>query len=252
MFAVFGAAAAAQTGTGRLGTRTRRHIGLLAQAVGIAVLAVGMHAASLPVFLLAGIIAGAGAGVLFKSAVGHVATTATPARRGEALAGLFLASYLGLALLPAGLGVASRSMNVTAATTWFAAVVLALLAAVAVLTRHRGPTTSPEPANARPLQEHDGSAPHVHPPARIGLSPVCQGLVSAMLWSGDPLADYARGTEAGRDGAMGGQPEVAGAPPGGGARAITGGPSRADVRAAGTVFRERKTGLRAGGTGGAA
>jgi MFS family permease len=134
VFAVFGAAAAAQTGTGRLRALTRWYIGLLAQAVGMAVLAVGMHLASLPVFLLAGIVAGAGAGVLFKSAVGQVAGTAAPARRGEALAGLFLASYLGLAILPVGLGVASRSMGVTTATTWFTAVVLALLAAVAAAT----------------------------------------------------------------------------------------------------------------------
>ncbi|MFF8729252.1 MFS transporter [Streptomyces sp. NPDC015171] len=139
VFAVFGAAAAAQTGTGRLGARTRWYVGLLAQATGMAVLAVGVHLADLPVFLLAGIIAGVGAGVLFKSAVEYVAGAAAPAQRGEALAGLFLASYLGLALLPVGLGVASRSMSLSAATTWFTAVVLALLAAVAVLTRGRGP-----------------------------------------------------------------------------------------------------------------
>ncbi|MFE9171728.1 MFS transporter [Streptomyces kebangsaanensis] len=140
VFAVFGAAAAAQTGTGRLGARERWYVGLVAQALGMAVLTVGIHLASLRLLLLAGIIAGAGAGVLFKSAVGHVADTAAPARRGEALAGLFLASYLGLALLPVGLGVASRSMSPTGATTCLTAVVLVLLAAVAVRTRHRGPT----------------------------------------------------------------------------------------------------------------
>ena len=139
VFAVFGAAAAAQTGTGGLGERTRWYVGLLAQAAGMAVLAVGVHLAGLPVFLLAGILAGAGAGVLFKSAVGHVAATAAPAQRGEALAGLFLMSYLGLALLPVGLGVASLFMSLGDATTWFTAVVLALLAAVAVGARHHGP-----------------------------------------------------------------------------------------------------------------
>lgn len=144
VFAVFGAAAAAQTGTGRLGTRTRWYLGLLAQAVGMTVLAVGMRLGSLPVFLLAGITAGAGAGVLFKSAVGQVAATAAPAQRGEALAGLFLASYLGLALLPVGLGVASRSMSLTDATTWFTVVVLALLAAVAVRTSRHGAGTAAE------------------------------------------------------------------------------------------------------------
>ncbi|MFF7899065.1 MFS transporter [Streptomyces sp. NPDC007920] len=149
--AVFAAAAAAQTGTGRLGARTRWYTGLLAQAVGMAVLVAGIRLASLPVFLLAGIIAGAGAGLLFKSAVGQVADTAAPARRGEALAGLFLASYLGLALLPVGLGAASSAMNLSDATTWFTAVVLALLAAIALRGRRHGPypVTAGDPSAGR-------------------------------------------------------------------------------------------------------
>ncbi|MGW0628690.1 MFS transporter [Streptomyces sp. NPDC002758] len=137
VFSVFAAAAVAQTLSGRLGDRARRTTGLLAQAAGVIVLAVGVHTASLPVFLVAGIMAGVGAGVLFKSAVGSVAAMAAPARRGEALAGLFLASYLGLALLPVGLGVATRYTTMAAALTWFAVVVLALLASVAVLARRR-------------------------------------------------------------------------------------------------------------------
>ncbi|NUR79990.1 MAG: MFS transporter, partial [Dermatophilaceae bacterium] len=96
---------------------------------------VGVHTASLTVFVLAGIVAGAGAGMLFKSAVGSVASMAAPARRGEALAGLFLVSYLGLALLPVGLGVASRYTSTAGAMTWFTAVVLVLLAGVALLGR---------------------------------------------------------------------------------------------------------------------
>ncbi|MEV6115174.1 MFS transporter [Streptomyces sp. NPDC052109] len=158
VFAVFAAAAAAQTGTGRLGARTRWYIGLLAQAVGMAVLAVAVHLANLEVFLLAGIVAGAGAGVLFKSAVGHVAAAAAPDRRGESLAGLFLASYLGLALLPVGLGAASRAMSLTDATTWFTAVVLALLTAVAVRTRRHGPgaPTADLPSGTRPERAGGG------------------------------------------------------------------------------------------------
>ncbi|WP_199829745.1 hypothetical protein [Streptomyces sp. MMG1121] len=139
VFTVFGAAAAAQVLTGRLRDRTRWTVGLLAQAAGMTLLAVALHVTGLPVFVLT---AGAGAGVLFKSAVGLVAGTAAAARRGEALAGLFLACYLGLALFPVGLGVASRSMTVTAATTWFTGVVLALLAAVAVLTSGHGSRTT--------------------------------------------------------------------------------------------------------------
>ncbi|WP_234388589.1 MULTISPECIES: MFS transporter [Streptomyces] len=139
VFTVFGAAATAQVLTGRLGDRSRWAIGLVAQAVGIAAVAIGVHLGSLVLFLLAAIISGVGAGVLFKAAVGHVAATAAPSRRGEALAGVFLASYLGLALLPVGLGVATRFLPVTTATAWFAVVVLALLGAVVVLlARHRG------------------------------------------------------------------------------------------------------------------
>ncbi|MFV8185157.1 MULTISPECIES: MFS transporter [unclassified Streptomyces] len=135
VFVVFGAAATAQVLTGRLTARARRNAGLLAQAAGVAVLAVGVRTASLTVFVLAGIVAGAGAGMLFKSAVGSVAAMAAPARRGEALAGLFLVSYLGLALLPVGLGVAGRYTSTSGAMTWFAGVVLALLAGVALLAR---------------------------------------------------------------------------------------------------------------------
>jgi MFS family permease len=144
VFTVFGGAAAAQVITGRLSIRVRWTIGLIAQAVGMAVLVVGMYLAALPVFVLAGITAGVGAGVLFKTAVGQVASAAGPAQRGEALAGLFLAAYLGLAILPIGLGIASLGMSTTAATAWFATSVLALVAGVAALI-HRQTRRSTQP-----------------------------------------------------------------------------------------------------------
>jgi MFS family permease len=135
VFAVFGAAAVAQTLTGRLDARGRRLVGLLAQGAGVVALVVGMGTANFPVFLLAGIAAGAGAGVLFKSAVGAVAAMARPAKRGAALASLFLVSYLGLTVPIIGLGIATRYTTVTTAVAWFGGVVLALLVAVGVLAR---------------------------------------------------------------------------------------------------------------------
>jgi MFS family permease len=140
VFAVFGAAAAAQTLTSRLDARVRRTIGLLAQAAGVAVLALGMHTTNLAAYLLGGIAAGIGAGVLFKSAVADVAAMAEPGRRGEALAGLFLISYLGLALPVVGLGIATRYTTATTAITWFTGVLLALLATVVVLGRRSSDT----------------------------------------------------------------------------------------------------------------
>ncbi|MEV0537408.1 MFS transporter [Kitasatospora sp. NPDC050463] len=137
VFTVFGAAAAAQSLTGRLDARVRRNIGLFAQATGVTALAVGIRTASLPVFLVAGIVAGIGAGVLFKSVVGAVIAMAAPGKRGEDLAGLFLISYLGLAVPAIGLGIATLYTTMTTAMTWFAAVLLVLLTTAGALTRHR-------------------------------------------------------------------------------------------------------------------
>jgi MFS family permease len=105
---VFGAAALAQTLTGRLEVRAPRLVGLIAEAVGVVVLAISMHAANLGAFVVAGIVVGVGAGVLFKSSVGAVAAMASPAKRSEALAGLFLISYLGLAAPVIGIGIAAH------------------------------------------------------------------------------------------------------------------------------------------------
>jgi hypothetical protein len=134
VFTVFAAAAAAQTLTSPLTALARRSIGLLAQAAGVTVLAVGMHTANLALFLIGGIVANMGAGVLFKSAVGAVAAMAAPATRGEALASLFLISFVGMAVPALGIGVAERYISATTAVTWFTGVLLALLAAVAALT----------------------------------------------------------------------------------------------------------------------
>ncbi|MFF0372823.1 MFS transporter [Actinoplanes missouriensis] len=143
VFAVFGAAAAAQALTGSLSAAAKTRLGLLAQASGIVVLVIGMHTASLAAFLVGGVVAGIGAGVLFKAAVGSVAASAAPAERGEALAGLFLIAYLGLGVPAIALGVATRSLPAVTVMTWFAGILLVLLATVALLSRRTAPTATP-------------------------------------------------------------------------------------------------------------
>jgi hypothetical protein len=135
VFVVFGAAAAAQSLTTRLPIGARRALGLLAQAAGVVVVVAGMHAVSLGLFLAGGIVAGIGAGVLFKAAVGSVVALAAPAQRGEALAGLFLLAYLGLTVPVVAIGVATLSFATITVMTWFAGFLLALLAGVALLAR---------------------------------------------------------------------------------------------------------------------
>ncbi|MEU4425840.1 MFS transporter [Actinoplanes sp. NPDC024001] len=137
VFAVFGSAAIAQSLTGGLSGPAKTTLGLLAQAGGILTLVAGMHTASLVTFLIGGMAAGVGAGVLFKAALGSVAASAAPAERGAALAGLFLLAYLGLGLPAVGLGIATQVLPAVTVMTWFAAVLLLLLAAVALLSRGR-------------------------------------------------------------------------------------------------------------------
>ncbi|MEU2979906.1 MFS transporter [Streptomyces hirsutus] len=137
VFAVFGSAAVAQTLTSRMPVTAKLALGLTAQAVGLLTLTFGMHTASLAVFFVAGIVTGIGAGVLFKSAVGAVASQAAPARRGEALAGLFVVSYLGLSLPALGLGVVTQYVSSVTAMTWLTGILLIILAGVARLSRTR-------------------------------------------------------------------------------------------------------------------
>jgi MFS family permease len=135
VFAVFGPAAAAQTLTSRMRPGAKLGSGLAAQALGLVVLTVGMHAANLPTFLVGGVTIGIGAGMLFKAAVGAVAAMAAPAKRGEALAALFLISYLGLSLPAVSIGIATRYVTATTAMTSLTVVLLAILGAVATLSR---------------------------------------------------------------------------------------------------------------------
>ncbi|MEU4241006.1 MFS transporter [Actinoplanes sp. NPDC026619] len=131
-FLVFAAGAAAQSVFRRsLGA------GLLTLATGLVTVAAATQFTSLGLFLAGGAVAGAGSGVVFKSAVGATAAMAAAHQRGETLAGLFLIAYLGLVGPVLGLGIATRSVPATTAMLWFTGFLLALLAAIAVLDRFR-------------------------------------------------------------------------------------------------------------------
>ncbi|KUN24749.1 MFS transporter [Streptomyces antibioticus] len=135
VFMVFGGAATAQSLTSRLSTTAKGRLGRAAQAVGVVTLVAGMHTANLAAFLAGGVVAGIGAGVLFKASLGTVAATAVPERRGEALAGLFLIAYLGLTLPAIGIGVATLAFSSVTVMTWFAGILLAVLAVIALSGR---------------------------------------------------------------------------------------------------------------------
>ncbi|MFS8096657.1 MFS transporter [Lentzea alba] len=137
VFIVFGGAALAQSVTGGLSLQALRTSGLTAQAIGVLLVVAGMYATSFPVFITGGAIAGIGAGVQFKASIGAVARMAAPANRGEALAGLFFIAYLGLSVPSLSIGLATRYLDPTTVMTWFAGILLMLLAGLAALAAPR-------------------------------------------------------------------------------------------------------------------
>jgi hypothetical protein len=129
-FAVFGAAAVAQLALGRAGLRRQLAVGIGLLITGLALVTAAVWAASLALLLAGGVLAGSGAGALFKGSVSTALGIAPPGARGEALAGLFTAAYLGLAVPVVALGVATQLWSARSAVLGFAAVLAAVVALV--------------------------------------------------------------------------------------------------------------------------
>ncbi|MEV4139818.1 MFS transporter [Dactylosporangium sp. NPDC049742] len=125
---VFASGAATQILLRREPVRRQVAGGVALMAAGLLTVTAGVWAASLPVFLLGGAVAGGGAGALLKGAVSTVVDLASPATRGEALAAVFLGGYLGLAVPVLGLGVATQFLPARVALLGFAAVTVLVTA----------------------------------------------------------------------------------------------------------------------------
>jgi MFS family permease len=140
-FIVFAAAVVAQLLAANRSTREQLQAGICTLLAGLVVLvlAVWLATPSLALFLVGGTIVGAGAGLLFKGTLGTVVVIASEANRAEALAGLFLAGYVGLSLPVIGLGVLTLSLQPKVSLLLFAALLaLGVLAAAPMLLERRG------------------------------------------------------------------------------------------------------------------
>ncbi|WP_225853515.1 MFS transporter [Micromonospora sp. AMSO31t] len=126
-FLVFASGAIAQILIVRIPLARQLRLGLGALAAGLALLTLGVWTASMTLFLAGGILAGAGAGAAFKGAITTVLGLAPSKSRGEALAGLFLAAYIGLAVPVLGLGLATQFLPTRIALLGFTAALLAVL-----------------------------------------------------------------------------------------------------------------------------
>lgn len=137
VFAVFGAAATAQLLLIRVAQRSQLVIAMLCFAVGLTSIVAGALLPALTLFILGGVVAGSGAGIMFRSAIGAASGMADADRRGETLALLFLIAYGGLVVPVLLVGVSLTFAAETSVLLVFAVVVLAAtLGAGLAMRRH--------------------------------------------------------------------------------------------------------------------
>lgn len=131
-FAVFIAGAASQVVFVRMSRPHQLRLGLIAMSVGLVGVAAGGLIPNLWLFVVGGVVAGAGVGLVFRGAVATAASLADPSSRGEVLAALFLIAYAGLAIpvLAIGLGIALLPAQV--ALLLFSALILILVNAAVI------------------------------------------------------------------------------------------------------------------------
>jgi MFS family permease len=147
-FAAFATAALAQTLTASRTTQQLLAAAIPALLVGLGLLtiAVWLPSPSLGVFLAGDIVVGAGSGLMFKGAIATVSEISSQEHRAEALAGLFLAAYLGLAGPVIGLGALTQIAATRVSLLVFAGLLaLGILAATPALLGRSGSQPSFQP-----------------------------------------------------------------------------------------------------------
>ncbi len=129
-FVVFGAAALAQIATSGTAPRRQLGLGLGLLTLGLIGVTVAIWDPDLRLLLAGGGLAGAGSGAVFKGSISVVMDIAPAYARGEVLAGLFLAAYLGLAVPVLGLGLATQAFSTREALLGFSTALATVIALV--------------------------------------------------------------------------------------------------------------------------
>jgi MFS family permease len=151
-FAAFAAAALAQNLSRSLTTHSLLAAAIAALLVGLGLLtiAVWLPSPSFGVFVVGDVVVGIGCGLMFKGAIATVAEISAPEHRAEALAGTYLASYLGLAVPVIGLGALTQTASTRVSLLVFAGLLaIGILAATPALLGRRGvhPSSQPQPTS---------------------------------------------------------------------------------------------------------
>jgi MFS family permease len=144
VFITFGGSVVVQVTVGSWPSRRLMASGVTGIILGLAmvVTAVWARPSILALFLVGGLITGAGGGAIFRGAIGVVTALAPPDARAGPLAGLFLAAYVGLSGPVIGIGITLQHISVRVTLLVFAlAIGSGTLAALPVLMRPIDPTS---------------------------------------------------------------------------------------------------------------
>ena len=133
VFALFTAGVVAQVSLAAAPPRRLLTTGaaLMVGGLVLTAVAVWLPSPSYLLFLAGGALTGGGAGAVFKGSIGSVIAITEPHQRAEALAGIFLAGYVGLSLPVVGAGVALQFTDARNTLLGFAAVEVLAIVVVA-------------------------------------------------------------------------------------------------------------------------
>jgi predicted MFS family arabinose efflux permease len=125
-FVALGVSAISQIALGGLSPRWMLGLGTGAVAVGFLVIVVGLFNPSMTLFLIGAGIAGAGLGLLFKSALAVAVSTADPVATAGVIAIFFTITYIGQGLPPVLLAIATTFVSAQVGLCGFAVVIVAV------------------------------------------------------------------------------------------------------------------------------
>jgi MFS family permease len=148
-FAAFAAGALAQIALGGAGLRLTLRAAMLTLIPGLALLAGGMWLPSLAMFVIGGVVTGAGSGLVFRGALVAAGGTALPESRAEVMAGFFLGAYVGLSVPVVGLGIATQYAPAREVMLVFVAIIAVAIAASVRAVISRAAPAAPLPATPR-------------------------------------------------------------------------------------------------------
>jgi MFS family permease len=161
-FAAFAGGAVAQIVQARVPSRVLLRRSVPTIVAGLGLLAGAMWASDLAMFVAGGVIAGAGAGMVFKGSLAVAASVAPEGSRAEVLSGFFLGAYVGLSIPVVGLGIAT-----TYVPARYVMLVFVVLATVAIAASVRVLTGSRRQRDRDPARLPGGSDDRVRNEARL-------------------------------------------------------------------------------------